>query len=336
MVAGLGLLALVLVVLTFEDDERANADAPWDVIAVVLAAGGCAAAFFGAGYLQGRLSVSPLSLAPLVAGFAAVVVLVLYQYRARQPLMPVRQLATTFPLTGIMIALFSSAAAFGLMELLLSALQTTKSPGQIAVIFLPEFVAAVVTAGAFALVFRTRLIPVLAFSGVGLLIVAAVVATRVVAHGNVAAAYAATALIGLGVGASVSPALFLAGFSLKSVQIQRVFALIELLRGVTAFLAAPILVYVVTQIGGSTQQGLEDGIWICLGLAAAGGVLALVAFISGGSRLQVPDIDRWQDEGEPAWESPPLLNRIRHVPQHAAEPEGENPASSKERSPSTA
>jgi hypothetical protein len=48
-------------------------------------------------------------------------------------------------------------------------------------------------------------------------------------------------LIGFGVGASVSPALFITGFSLRSAQIQRIFALVELLRGVTAFLAAPIL-----------------------------------------------------------------------------------------------
>ncbi len=51
-------------------------------------------------------------------------------------------------------------------------------------------------------------------------------------------------LVGLGVGASVSPALFMAGFSLRSVQLQRVFAMIELLGGVTAFLVAPILVFV--------------------------------------------------------------------------------------------
>jgi hypothetical protein len=65
---------------------------------------------------------------------------------------------------------------------------------------------------------------------------------------------AGSALIGLGVGAS-SPALFLAGFSLRSAQIQRLFALIELLRGVTAFLVAPILLYLATVIGSSMTAG---------------------------------------------------------------------------------
>jgi len=45
--------------------------------------------------------------------------------------------------------------------------------------------------------------------------------------------------MGLGVGALVSPALYVVGFSLRSSEIQRVFALVELVRGVTAFLVAP-------------------------------------------------------------------------------------------------
>jgi predicted MFS family arabinose efflux permease len=48
IVAGVGALALVLALLTYEDDPPADRDAPWDVVALVLAGGGCAAAFFGA------------------------------------------------------------------------------------------------------------------------------------------------------------------------------------------------------------------------------------------------------------------------------------------------
>lgn len=320
-VAGLGLLAATFAVLTFEDDEPADREAPWDIVAVSLAAVGCAAAFFGAGYLQGHGHASATSLVPLVGGVAAVIALVTHQYRTRQPLMPVRQLATTFPVTGIVIALFTSAAAFGLMELLLTALQSSATPLHVALLFLPEFVAAVATAVIFGLLFRTRFIPVLAFAGMALLIAGSVLTDRVVAHGGDGATYASTALIGLGVGASVSPALFLAGFSLRSAQIQRVFALIELLRGVTAFLAAPILVFIVGTVTSSTRQGLEDGVWICLGLAALGLALALTTFALGNRGLPVPDIDRWQEEGEPAWESAPLFDRARYVPEHAATPQ---------------
>jgi hypothetical protein len=133
---------------------------------------------------------------------------------------------------------------------------------------------------------------------------------------------AGSALIGLGVGASVSPALFLAGFSLRSAQIQRVFALIELLRGVTAFLVAPILLFLATAIGTSAAAGTRAAIWICLGIAAAGLVAAVALYLLGGGRLPTPDLERWT-EGEPAWESPPLLARLRRTVPAAPAPEAD-------------
>ena len=117
-------------------------------------------------------------------------------------------------------------------------------------------------------------------------------------------------LIGLGVGASVSPALFIAGFSLRSAQIQRVFALVELLRGVTAFLVAPILLYLATVIGTSLAEGTKAAIWICLGIAATGAITAVAVFAVGGGRWQKPDLERW-NEGEPALASPRLFGRFR-------------------------
>jgi MFS family permease len=310
-VAAIGLVAWLFAILTFEDDGPADHQAPWDVIAVVLAAGGCAAAFFGAGHMQGHAVHDATSLVPLCVGAAAIVVLVVQQYLVERPLMPVRRLATTYPVTGIVIALFTSAAALGLMQILLTALAKKYSPGHLALYFLPEFVAAVLTAGLFAAVFKTRLIPVLAFSGILVLVAGAALASRVVTSGGVAATCVTAGLIGLGVGASVSPALFMAGFSLRSSQIQRVFALIELLRGVAAFVTAPVLAYVVTQIGGSPQNGARDGVWICLSLAGLGALLAMVMFVAGGGRLQAPDLERWQEENEPAWDSPAVFGRFR-------------------------
>jgi hypothetical protein len=81
---------------------------------------------------------------------------------------------------------------------------------------------------------------VLALCGLVVLTAAAALLTGL-ATGDGALVAVGSALIGFGVGASVSPALFIVGFSLRSAQIQRVFALVELLRGVTAFLVAPVL-----------------------------------------------------------------------------------------------
>ncbi|MHB1594311.1 MAG: MFS transporter [Streptosporangiaceae bacterium] len=308
-VAGLGALALLFVILTFEDVPPQDTSAPWDFVAITLAGGGCAAAFYGAGRLEATGAADAASLVPLVAGIAMIAVLVVHQYRIRRPLMPVRQLATTLPVTGILIALFASASSFGLMELLMTVLSASTTPTRAALMFLPEFGAAVAMAGVFGALFSTRFTPVLAMGGMVVLSAGAAVLTELAAGGSLVFAIGA-GLIGVGVGASVSPALFLAGFSLRSNMIQRVFALIELLRGVTAFLVAPILIYLTTVIGATVKAGITGAVWICLGLAAGGGAIAAGVFFAGAGRLRVPDLRIWS-EGEPAWESPPLFSRLR-------------------------
>jgi len=308
-VAVIAALAVAFAVLTYQDAPPQDTSAPWDFVAIGLAGLGCLAAFFGAGYLQGSRTASWLDVAPLVAGSGMVVSLVVHQYRSRHPLMPVKQVATTLPVMGVLIAMFSSAASFGLMELVLTAL-AKKGAVAVGLWFLPEFGGAVVMAGIFAVAFRTRYTPLLAIGGLFILTGAAAIFTFSGTEGGPLVAVG-NGLLGLAVGASVSPALFIAGFSLKSSQVQRVFALIELLRGVTAFLIAPILAFLVGVFSASKVVGTTDAIWICLGLAAAGALVSLGLFLTGGSGLQVPDLDRWGEDDEPAWESPPLLSRSR-------------------------
>jgi MFS family permease len=307
-IAGVAAMALLLALLTYVDVPPQDTSVPWDIAAVLLAALGCAASFYGAARLQ-NAGPAPSSLTPLLAGIAMLAVLIVHQYRSRQPLIPLRQLATTFPITGILIALCASASAFGLIELVLIVLSKKISPTSIAVQFLPLFGAAIVTAALFGLLVRTRFILVLAIGGLSMLIAAAALLTGLATGGSALVA-ASAGLIGLGVGASVSPALFLAGYSLRSTQIQRIFALIELLRGVTAFLVAPILLYLATAIGASKAAGTETVVWICLAIAAGGALIALALLALGGERLQKPDLERWT-KGEPAWESTPLFKRLR-------------------------
>jgi len=312
-VAVLALLALVFALLTWEDVGPADRDAPVDVIAIGLGAVGCAAAFFGAARLQTAAGgpVGAGALVPLIGGFGLLVALVVYQYLHSRPLMPVRALATTAPTAGILIAMFASAAGVGVMELVLTGLQPVTSPGHAGLLFVAELGAAVVSAGLFGALFRTRFTPVLALSGLALLVAAAAFAMGVTGPGYGGPTVVSAGLVGLGVGASVSPALFIAGFSLRTSQTQRVFAMVELLRGVTAFLVAPVLLFLATTLGASRAAGLRTGLWICLALAAIGGLLALGVWVAGGRGLQVPDLARWQEDDEPAWDSPPLLGRWR-------------------------
>lgn len=306
-VAGVAALAFVFSLLTFEDQPGQDASAPWDYVALVLTVVGCGAAFFGAGQLQAKSVTDAEALVPLVAGFALLVGLVIGQHQVKRPLMPIKAVMTTVPVTGIAIALATSAAAFGIMELLLQILQKQSTPLRTAAYFAPEFGAAVLVAVLFGILFRTRFTPILALTGM-LSVVAAAALLIAVGPRTGAVDGAVTGLLGLGVGASVSPALFLAGLSLESKMLQRVFALIELMRGVTAFLVAPILVFLAGVISSNEQAGLLDAVWICLAIAGAGFVGALTIYLSGRPWLEVPDIGRWQGApDQPAWSSPRLL-----------------------------
>lgn len=309
-VAGVAVLALVFAFLTYEDDPPADKTAPWDFVALGAALIGAGAAFYGAGALQAFGRVDVQSLLTLCGGTALIVGLVVHQYKVREPLMPVRAFATTVPVVGITLALFASAAGFGLMELALAALKRSSTPSDTALLFLPEFIGAAAVAVLFGAVFRTKYVTVLAFSGMLCIIASAAVFLVWATSGSAMVAIGA-ALLGLGVGASVSPSLFMAGFSLRSSQLQRVFALIELLRGVTAFLVAPVLIYLVGVFSDVRATGLHLAIWVCLGLAAAGFLVAGGIYFSGKTGLEVPDIDSWQEQGEPAWSSPPLFALVR-------------------------
>jgi len=127
---------------------------------------------------------------------------------------------------------------------------------------------------------------------------------------NVGALAAAAGLLGLGVAASVSPALFVAGLSLPARLLQRVFALVELLRAVAAFLTAPILVFLAGTLHSGRMSGSKDAVWICVAIAAIGLCGGSVLYLSGRPRLQTPDLQRWQSRGEPAWDSPPLFSAM--------------------------
>ena len=59
--------------------------------------------------------------------------------------------------------------------------------------------------------------------------------------------------------ALVLVALFVAGFSLPSASLQRVFAIVELLRAVAAFMVAPIFFHLAATTGGSLDGAPDHG-----------------------------------------------------------------------------
>jgi MFS family permease len=304
IVAGLGAAALAFVVLTFEDAPPQNEDAPIDVVSVLLAGGGCAAAFFGVSQLSDHRMLDLVVLAPLLAGMALLVALLAHQYTVSDPLMPVRKLARTIPVAAIVVAMAAGAASVALVELAESGLELRMvPPSHAAMLFWPEFGGAVLTALLFGAIFFTRYTPVLAFSGLLVLGGAAAVLTGVATGGD-ALVLVGSGGVGLGVGASVSPALFVTGFSLPSRLLPRAFALVELLRGVAAFLTAPLLLHLAETAGPSPAAGIETATWVAMGIALGGAALAAAIFTLGRAKLQRPDVETWLEGEEPAIESP--------------------------------
>jgi hypothetical protein len=118
-------------------------------------------------------------------------------------------------------------------------------------------------------------------------------------------------LTGIGLGATVAPALFVAGFSLPSHNLQRVFAVVELLRAVAAFMIAPVFVHFAATVGSGPTAGTGAALWIGAGLAVVGAAIAVVLYGLGGARPQTPNLDRFLDGDAPAWYSPPLLAAVR-------------------------
>jgi MFS family permease len=309
VVAGISVVALILVVLTFDDAPPANPDAPRDLRAIGLAAVGCVAAFFGASELTSHGFVDPITIVPLLGGLATIVALVIYQYRSRLPLLTVRSMLTSsIPVAGVLVALFAAAASVSATALTVGVLVGRYSPVHIGLLYLPEVGGAVISAVALGLVIRTRAMHYLPL--VGMVILAAGIAVfRIDVPSSQALTLVGSGLTGIGLGATVAPALFVAGFSLPSANLQRVFAIVELLRAVAAFMVAPIFAHVASVDAGILDRGTAIALWIGLGLALGGAVIGVAIYALSGARPQTPDLDRFLAGEVPAWPSPPLLGR---------------------------
>jgi nucleotide-binding universal stress UspA family protein/MFS family permease len=311
IVAGIAALGLVLSLLTFQDAPPADRTAPRDGLAIGLAATGSVAAFWGASELLTHRFLDPLAIVPLLVGLALLTSLWVYQYRAPRPLLTVRAVVSTIPVTGIVVAICAAAAATSAIGLTATILGPRHTPLHVGALFVPELIAAVVTAVAFGLVFRTKYIHYYALMGLGFL-AAGIAVLRISIPPTSTLALIGSGLIGVGIGASVTPALFLAGFSLRSASIQRVFAILELLRAVAAFMIVPILLHFATTLTGLATPVMNTALWICFGLASGAALVGIGLYALGRVLPPTPALDRWMGGQEPAWYSPPLFAVLRH------------------------
>lgn len=318
IIAAISLAALLLSLLTFEDAPPADPQAPRDPVALGLAASGCVAAFYGASELLTHPFLSVQAFLPLIVGLALIVALVVNQYRRRRPLLTIRSmLVSTVPVAGIVVALTAAAASVTATDLTAGVLAPHYTALHLGLLFLPELAGALLTAVILGVVLNKRELHYLPLAGMAFL-AAGIAVFRIQVPPTQAMTLLGSGLTGIGLGASVAPALFVAGFSLPAANLQRVFAIVELLRAVAAFMIAPVFAHFAATVGGGETAGTGIVLWIGLGIAIAGAVAAVLLYALGGARPQTPDLARFMNGEGAAWHSPPLLAAVRDRGRHRA------------------
>ncbi|MBV9818391.1 MAG: MFS transporter [Solirubrobacterales bacterium] len=311
IIAGISSAALVLSVLTFEDAPPADPSAPRGVTAIALAGAGAAAAFYGASQLLTHKFLQVRTFGLLIIGLALIVILIVNQYRAKRPLLTIRSmLSSTIPIAGIVLALFAAAASVSATALTANLLTGRYSPVHLGLLYLPELAGAVLTAVALGVVIDKRAMQYLPLVGMAFL-ATGIAVFRIQLPPTTATTLIGSALTGVGLGATVAPALFAAGFSLPSANLQRVFAIVELLRAVAAFMIAPVFAHFAATVGGKPGTGTGIALWVGLGMAVGGAGIAILLYLLGGARPQTPRLERFLAGQAAAWYSPPLLAAVR-------------------------
>jgi MFS family permease len=314
--AGLGIVTVAIALLTLPHIEPPNAALCLDRSGLALGLVSTVAVFWGSGELTSHGFATIQVALPLGIGLACFVALLLVEYYKAEPLSPVRLMWSTLPVVGILVAMIGGGAFFSFVLLVTQSLLRIahRQPLDVGLLFWPQIIGALLTAAALGLVFRTRFLPVLAFAGMLLLVAggALLVARGVTEDG--ALLLSAVALLGLGAGATVSPGMFMAGFSLQAQIIGRLFALVELVRSVADFILGPVILRIARDASHGAAldpSGVRHALWITLLITLAATVLCLVLYVLGGAGLPRPDIDGWIKKNRTALHSPRLLKILR-------------------------
>ncbi|MFI6079428.1 MFS transporter [Streptomyces sp. NPDC051217] len=312
--AGIGTLALIgLIVgsLTFERNEPPDRRARFDWTAIPLALGTTALPFFGVSWLTRGEFSDPEFYVPVIVGLACGVFLVGGQYRKAHPLMPVRPISNTLPVVGTLNAMLVGASFTTLLELIEVYLtrEGAFSPVRIGALVTPQILGVLVASLLFRRLMSTRWTPVLALCGtVSLAIGGAILLAADTSNSAVTIPFASF-FLGFGAGAGVTPGLFLAGFSVPSIQIGPTFALVELLRSEAAFLIGPVLLHFALIEG--LADGFRQSVGITLGITVFGAVSLVTLYLLGGARPEAPDLVSWHAGTSTGYHSPALLARLR-------------------------
>ncbi|HET7814181.1 MAG TPA: MFS transporter [Candidatus Baltobacteraceae bacterium] len=299
-----GLTAFAFATVTLPDNEPQQPDARFDWSAILL--GFCAT--FLPFWASGELAVNGFGSlwfwAPLVVGLICFAAMIASQLRQEEPLAPVKPMLRTIPFCGILVATFGGGVLVTLMDLAerFEVQIAPNGPFGAGMLFWPAVAGTLLSAAALGVLVRTRWLPLLALGGMVLLVVCAALMLLLPQSGAPALMLFVSALLGVGAGATVAPGLWLAGFSLPSTLLGRLFALIELVRSEGDFIMAPVILQfarsasagVTTTVNGVHAAAIAT---LCVAVLVCGAVVWL--WFAGGAKLQDPDIEGWLDQSQP-------------------------------------
>lgn len=312
VVGAMSCVSFALAWLVVERRGGFNPEFPLEPWTIGLALAGALLTFIGIGFIESGGWMQPRVWIPAVAGLLCIAVLIVYQYRAKDGLMPVKPLSTTYPLMGILTGIIGGLAFTAVASVALLALTSLQglSPLGAGIIFWPALLAAMVAALVFGALFNTRYVLLLPAIGLVALIAGSGLLLAARGGGGIGNYLWITGLMGLGAGLTVAPGLFMASLSVRPQLVGRAFALVELLRLAGAYAFVPAFTYLAT-VNGATGAGLASGVRsvgvVTLGILLATLVVATTIFFVGGARIHAPDLQAYLNENQTALDSPPMV-----------------------------
>ncbi|MCF3963091.1 MFS transporter [Streptomyces fuscigenes] len=311
-IAVLAAVGLTIGAMTFERNEPPNRRARFDWAAIPLALGTTALPFFGVAWLSRSSFSSPVFIVLVAVGLVFGALLVAGQYKKASPLMPMRPISNTLPVTGTLNAMVVGASFTTLLELVQLYLQEVAhyTPVRTGLLIAPQLLGIIISAAIFRRVVTTWGTPFLALSGIISVAIGAGILLGATTSNASPIVAVAMLFLGYGAGAGVAPGLFLAGFSVSSLQLGPTFALVELLRSEAAFLVGPVLLHL-AMVQSSLQNGFHLSVLVILIFTVVCGVGLVTLWQLGGARTVAPDLDGWMSGVSTGYHSPPLLARVR-------------------------
>jgi MFS family permease len=324
--------------------EPQGTDQPVDWYAIGTSLVGSALVYIGVGNLAGRDWRDPLASGPVVVGVLMYVALIVGEAREREPLVPVRKLATSLALVGTIATVVGSMTFSALTQCFtLSLLRVDGlTPRETGLEFWPEFPSALASGFLFGRLVTTKWVVLSGAGGLCLIALGAAIA-RFVAPVDAREVEALCVLSAFGAGLSVSPGLFIVALSFERPLLGRAIALLNLFRLTGGFISAPGVEHTIgthardhlTVLSPSAAPlaegamralvvgrvvpyvpppeplrhalalGIADAYVTIVALALAGLAAIAALLLAAHVRLRAPDLRRF-DAGQPALDAPTL------------------------------